>query len=88
VVVVAMPAVTLPTFVEGNIVLVPVAAPIVSNPIGGSEAVAIFPAAGPIALVADSSIAASPPRLIFAFDKVAVTEVSVSAKFASSNVAT
>ena len=53
VVMVAVPVVTFPTAVEGNIVIVPIATPMVSNLIGGGEAVAIFPASGPIAVVAE-----------------------------------
>ena len=88
VVMVAVPMATFPTVVERKIVLAPVAAPMVANPVGGAEAVTIFPTSGPIALIADSSVAAPPPRLIFAIDKLAVTEISVAAKVSPTIVAT
>ena len=59
VVMVAVPVVTFPTAVEGNIIIVPIAPPMVSNLIGGGEAVAVSPTSGPIAMVAELAFAAS-----------------------------
>src|SRR5262245_52207944 len=92
-VVVAVPVAAFPTVVEGEITfvpvtLVPVAAPMVTNPVGGGEPVAIFPASGPVALVVDFSIAASLPRLVFAVGKFAVTEIPIAGKISPRNVAT
>ena len=50
---VAVPVVPFPTAMERNIIILPIVPPVVSNLVGGSEAVAILPMSGLIAEVAN-----------------------------------